>query len=51
MTSASTTPPHAPHKVTNKSLFQIREDALESVINVMRRDMRLSHVPTQRVVA
>jgi hypothetical protein len=46
MTSVSTTPPHAPHKVTNKPLFQIREDALESVINVMRRDMRLSHVPT-----
>ena len=46
MISASTTPPHAPHKVTNKPLFQIREDALERVINVMRRDMRLSHVPT-----
>jgi hypothetical protein len=46
MTSASTMPPHAPHKVANKPLFQIREDALESVINVKRRDMRLSHVPT-----
>jgi hypothetical protein len=46
MKSFSTTPPHASHKVTNKPLFQIKEDALESVINVMRRDMRLSHVPT-----
>jgi hypothetical protein len=42
MTTASTTPPHAPHKVTSKPLFQIREDALESVINVMRRDMWLN---------